>query len=283
MEFLKHKDVCLPLIGFGSWQIGDDPSQEAKEVEAIQTAIKEYDMCLLDTAEMYGEGKSELVIGKAIKSLERTSLFIVGKILPQNAILGKYEECCRNSLKRLGINFFDLYLLHWKSHVPLQEMVDAMEHLKSLGLIKHWGVSNFDTNEMEELFKCKNGNKCFTNQVLYNIRSRGIEYDLIPWCVKNNVLVMAYSPLCNNSFLRNEVCEKKDIIRIAQEEDKTLNSLMLSFVIQNRKIITIFKTANIEHLQDNMKNVFDKISNKHLEEINEIYPFPTSKIPLEKI
>ena len=283
MEYVIHRGIKIPLIGFGSYRLGDNKEDLNNEITTYNYGIDNYKMTLIDTAEMYGSGKSEEVIGKIIKDKKREDLFIIDKILPENAILGQYEKSCRKSLELVGTNYFDLYLLHWKSTVNLQEMVYEMEKLVSLGLIKNWGVSNFDTFEMEELFKCDKGKNCFCNQILYNIGVRGPEYDLIPWCQKNDVLVMAYSPLYNNKEDRIKYTSSKLIQDIAKKEDKTPESLMLSFVVRNRDIVTIFKTSNIEHLNNNMKNVFETISADDLEVIDKKYPKPSKKERLMKI
>ena len=283
MEYIIHRGVKIPLIGFGTYRLGDNEKDLEKELNTYNYGIKNYDMTLIDTAEMYGEGKSETVVGKIIKEYDREKLFIIDKILPENAQKGLYEGSCRRSLKLVGTSYFDLYLLHWKSNVDLQEMVYEMEKLVKLGLIRRWGVSNFDTSEMEELFKCDKGSNCFCNQILYNIGVRGPEYDLIPWCKVHDVLVMAYSPLYNNSIDRVKYTSDEVIKDVALNEDKTPESLMLSFVIRNRDIATIFKTASIDHLNNNMKNVFKKIDKSDLEKLESKYQKPNQKTILLKI
>lgn len=283
MKYITHKGAIIPQLGFGTWTIGDDDSKRTNEIETIVYGAEKYEMTLIDTAEMYGLGKSETIVADAISRLDREKLFIVGKILPENAKKGKYLESCTSSLKRLGIEYFDLYLLHWRSNVNLQEMVDQMEKLVSLGLIKHWGVSNFDVSDMEDLFKCKNGNKCFCNQCLYNIEARGPEYDLIPWCHEHNVLFMAYSPLCNNAVDRTRVVSNEKIKEIVKNENMTPESLLLNFVIRNDDIVTVFKTSNIEHLNGNLKNVFERVSEQDKKGIDESFPSPKRKIKLLKI
>ena len=283
MEYIIHRGVKIPIIGFGTYRLGDNEKDLDKELNTYNFGINNYDMTLIDTAEMYGEGKSEKVVGKIIKDYEREKLFIIDKILPDNAKKGLYEESCRKSLELVGTSYFDLYLLHWKSSVNLQEMVYEMENLVKKGLIKRWGVSNFDTFEMEELFKCDKGCNCFCNQILYNIGVRGPEYDLIPWCKAHDVLVMAYSPLYNNSIDRMKYTNDEVIKEVAIKEDKTPESLMLSFVIRNRDIVTIFKTSNIDHLNNNMKNVFRKIDKENLDKLDEKYQKPKQKTILLKI
>ena len=283
MNYLNHRGIKLPLIGFGTWRLGDKPSLETQEIKTFQYGINNYDMTIIDTAEMYGDGKSEILVGKIIKNIDRNKLFIVDKILPSNAKNGKYIESCKKSLKLIGLDYFDLYLLHWKADVDLQDMVNQMEELVSIGLIKNWGVSNFDLFEMKELFKCNNGKNCFCNQILYNIGVRGPEYALIPWCKENDVLIMAYSPLYNNSYDRNRYVNDETLIKISKDENKSVESLMLSFVIRNKDIVTVFKTSNINHLNINMKNVFNELSNDSLKLIDDKFPVPNHETKLLKI
>ena len=283
MDYLIHRGVKLPLIGFGTWTLGDNVNLEKNEIDTFLYGINNMGMTLIDTAEMYGDGKSETVVGKIVKNCDRDKLFIIDKILPQNAIKGRYIDSCKKSLELVGVDYFDLYLLHWKNKVDLQDMVYQMENLVSLGLIKRWGVSNFDVFEMEELFKCDKGSNCFCNQVLYNIGARGPEFDLIPWCKEHDVLFMAYSPLYNNSLDRNKYVNDINLIEIAKSENKTVESLMLSFVVRNKDIVTIFKTSKEEHLISNMKNVFERIKDDSLLKINKYYPSPTKKVELLKI
>lgn len=279
MKYLYHRGIKIPLIGLGSFNIYSD--SEAEVINTFIHGINNHELTLIDTAEMYLD--SELILSKIIKKVKREKLYIINKILPSNAKANKYLECCKKSLELLGTEYLDLYLLHWRDDVNLEEFVWNMEKLKELGLIKNWGVSNFDISDMEDLFKVKDGNKCFLNQVLYNIKSRGIEYDLIPWCKENDVLIMSYSPLCNNQDERSMVANNKKIIDISRRLNLSPNSLMLSFVIRNNDIITIFKTSSITHLEENLNNVFNKIDDDILKEIDDIFNPPTKKMPLQKI
>ena len=238
---------------------------------------------LIDTAEVYGDGKSEEFVGKILKSYDRKNFFIVDKILPGNARNNDYITSCSNSLKRLGTDYIDLYLLHWRENLELQSVVDGMEDLKSKGLIKNWGVSNFDTEDMKELFACKNGSNCFCNQILYNTCTRGPEYELIPWCKEHDVLVMAYSPLCHNKDNLMPLVQNPIIKDIAVSENKTPQSLLLSFVLRNKDIIAIFKTSDISHLNSNMKNVFSPISVDDLTALSQVFKAPDRPTELEKI
>lgn len=282
MKYIVHRGIKLPLVGVGTYRMGEDNSLKNKEVDAICYAVSRYEMTLIDTAEMYADGESEKVVAQAIKGYDRKKLFIVDKILPENAEKNLYESCCRQSLKRLETDYIDLYLLHWRSNVDLQKMVDEMEKLKSAGLIKEWGVSNFDCDDMSELLSCKNGKNCFANQVMFNVCNRGIEYDLIPFCKKSDVLIMAYAPIGHKDSERLLISENEAIKRLSQSEDKTPESLMLSFTIINDNVISIFKSTERNHIDNDMKNVFEPLKQETLDIINSVFPPPYKKIPLEK-
>ena len=281
MEYLRHRGERIPLIGLGTYRFGENGRQD--ETAVLKYGISRLGMTLLDTAEMYGGGLSEEILGEAVRGLDRDSLFIVDKILPRNAAAGRFRESCTRSLERLGTDCIDLYLLHWRGNADLQQTVCEMERLVSEGLIRHWGVSNFDTDDMQELFECEMGSRCFCDQILYNITARGAEFDLIPWCKEHDVLVMGYSPLCNCSSARRAVAGGALAADIAAREGKTPESLMLSFAVRNRDIAAVFKTASIPHLEWNMQNVFEPIPPEELELLSAKYPPPDRKYPLEKI
>ena len=283
MDYLTHRGIKIPLIGFGTYRLGTDESKLSSEVLTVKEGIEHFGMTLIDTAEVYGDGNSEQFIGKIIKDYDRKDFFIVDKILPENARNNRYFESCKNSLERLGTDYIDLYLLHWREDTELQSVVHGMEDLKSRSIIKNWGVSNFDTDDMKELFDCKNGSNCFCNQILYNVRSRGPEYELIPWCKENGVLTMAYSPLCHNKDGLLSVINHPTIAEIAAKENKTPQSLLLSFVIRNEDIITVFKTSDVNRLRSNMRNVFSPVTAEDLNTLSEFFPPPDKPTELEKI
>ena len=283
MEYLTHKGEKIPLIGFGTYRMGENGTLSENEKETLNKGIKSYGMTLIDTAEMYANGNSETAISEIIGQYDRKSLFIVDKILPQNAEKGLYSKCCEASLKRLNVDYIDLYLLHWRGNVDLRDMVSEMEALKNDGLIRHWGVSNFDIHDMRELFAVKGGENCFCNQILYNLTARGAEFDLIPWCKENGVLIMAYSPLCHTRKSMEALMSDELVIRIAKSEGKTPESLALSFVVRNKDIITVFKTGETGHLKINMQNVFSPISADDLSALSAKYNQPTRATELETL
>jgi diketogulonate reductase-like aldo/keto reductase len=183
----------IPSLGFGTWMMGEDRSAAKAEVDAVRLAL-DLGMTVIDTAEMYGDGGAERIVGEALKE-RREDAFLVSKVLPWNASYDGTIKACHASLNRLGTDHLDLYLLHWRGEHPLEDTVAAMEELKTAGRIRAWGVSNFDVDDMEELFSAADGENCAVNQVLYNLSRRGIEFDLLPWCQEHKIPVMAYSPI----------------------------------------------------------------------------------------
>ncbi|MBW7455566.1 aldo/keto reductase, partial [Paenibacillus sepulcri] len=191
---VRLKDgTVLPKLGQGTWHMGDQPSRRKEEIRSLRLGV-ELGMKMIDTAEMYGDGRSESLIGEAIQGI-REQVFLVSKVYPHHAGLKHIARSCDNSLKRLGTDSLDFYLLHWRGNVPLGETIEGMERLKEAGKIRRWGVSNLDTRDMKELLSLENGTECAVNQVLYHLGSRGIEFDLLPHAQNNGIPVMAYCPL----------------------------------------------------------------------------------------
>lgn len=283
MRYTTIADTRIPILGLGTWMIGLDATKRDAEIATFRAALDNHNVNLIDTAEMYGEGRSEVLVGQYLSTANREDYYIISKILPDNAIAGLYEERCRRSLQLLGIDTLDLYLLHWPSTVPLQPMVHAMEHLVELGLIRHWGVSNFDVHEMEALFRCEGGDHCCVNQVLYNLSNRGIEYDLIPWCREHGVQIMAYSPLGDDTAGRHLMTHTEAVKTLAAKYAVAPEAILLAFVIRDGIINTVFKTASIEHLDANMQALDVTLTPDDLLLLDNTFPAPTAKVPLQKI
>jgi diketogulonate reductase-like aldo/keto reductase len=211
MNTIAMGDKQVPVLGQGTWNIGDSAASRAAEIVTLQRGI-EYGMTLIDTAEMYGSGRSESLVGEAIVGI-RQRVYVVSQVLPSNASFDGTVRACEASLKRLHTDALDLYLLHWRGRYPLQETIRAFESLIKQGKIRAWGVSNFDVNDMEELFTTPGGTACAANQVLYNPEHRGIEFALLPWCRQNGVTLMAYSPVGQGGqaafFVRPPQCGAK--------------------------------------------------------------------------
>jgi diketogulonate reductase-like aldo/keto reductase len=266
----------VPALGLGTWNMGEARADEAREIASIRKAV-ELGMTVVDTAEMYADGKSEEVVGKGIKGL-RDDVFLVSKVYPWNASAKGTVEACENSLRRLGTDRLDLYLLHWRGEYPLAETVAAFEQLQADGKIGAWGVSNFDTADMEELFSVPDGQNCAANQVLYNLSRRGPEYDLLPWCQSHGVPVMAYSPIEQGRLLKNH-----ELIRIAKAYQATPAQVALAFLLERDGVMAIPKTANSERVNENRGATDLEITEEDWEALDAVFPPPTRKAPLEML
>lgn len=266
----------IPALGIGTWNMGDSRSSEAQEIASIRKAI-ELGMTVVDTAEMYADGRSEEVVGKAIQNL-RSDVFLVSKVYPYNASARGTIDACERSLKRLGVEQLDLYLLHWRGSYPLEETVAAFEQLKQDGKIADWGVSNFDTDDMEELFAVENGSNCAANQVLYNLSRRGPEYDLLPWCQQHNVPIMAYSPIEQGRLLNNH-----ELIRIAKAYQATPAQVALAFLLERDGVLAIPKSARPERVEENRGAPDLEISEEDWTALDAAFPPPQKKTSLEML
>jgi diketogulonate reductase-like aldo/keto reductase len=271
-------DTRVPVLGQGTWTMGEKRTTHATEVAALRLGI-DLGMTLIDTAEMYGDGKAEKVVGDAIEG-QRDRVFIVSKAYPHNASRTKLPKACERSLKRLRIETIDLYLLHWREKTPsLEETVEAFEKLRAGGKIKRWGVSNFDVDDMKELFAIENDHDCAANQVLYNLENREIEFDLLPLltCHSSHVTpIMAYSPIGHGRGLLNNATLKK----IARRHDATTAQIALAWVLRQPHVIAIPKASDKNHVRDNARSTEIKLTKEDLAELDKEFPPPKSKKPL---
>ncbi|WJM09398.1 aldo/keto reductase [Paenibacillus sp. FSL k6-2145] len=271
--------TALPAIGQGTWYMGEKQSSQEEEVRALRSGI-ELGMTVIDTAEMYAEGGAEVVTGKAISGL-RDEVFLVSKVYPHHADRKQMITACERSLKRLGTDRLDLYLLHWRGGVPLEETVQALEQLKQSGKILRWGVSNLDTRDMQELWSLPEGSQCMVNQVLYHAVSRGIEHDLLPWMRERSVPVMAYCPLAQGGRLRSELLEHPVIQKIAQDRGVTTSQIALAWVIRDGDVMAIPKAVQLNHVADNAAAVNIVLTPEELTRLDEAFPAPKGKVPLD--
>ncbi|PYI79561.1 MAG: oxidoreductase [Verrucomicrobia bacterium] len=262
----------VPLLGQGTWRMGESKSARAREVAALRLGL-ELGMTLIDTAEMYGDGGAEEIVAESIHG-QRRDVFVVTKVYPHNASREKLPKACERSLKRLRIDTIDLYLLHWRERTPsLQETVDAFEELRAAGKIKRWGVSNFDVDNMNELLSLKHGHNCTANQVLYNLENREIEFDLLPWSQTNKVAIIAYSPVGHSGqLLRNAALEK-----IAQSHDATPGQIALAWALRQSNTIAIPKASTQAHVLDNAASLKIKLTKEDLTDLDRKFPPPKSK------
>jgi len=274
--FILKDGTKIPRVGIGTWHIGEDKQKEIDEYQALQLAL-EKGVKLIDTAEMYSDGQSETMVGKVISNFKREDLFIVSKILPQNAYKERFYESLNASLDRLNTSYLDLYLLHWRGNIPLQETVNCMEQAKQMGLIKNWGVSNFDVEDMEELYKVKYGLNCAINQCLYNLASRGVEFSLLDNLKSHNIGFMAYCPLVEGKDMTQKLINDEDIKSISNKYGISPYSLLLLFTLRKENVISIFKAGNKKHMLENLAGLNVNISSSDWNIIDKKLPAPKYK------
>ncbi|MBP1853493.1 aldo/keto reductase [Rhizobium halophytocola] len=266
----------IPAMGLGTWQMGERQEAEREEIESLRRAI-DLGMTVIDTAEMYGEGRSEMMVAKAIAD-RRDDVFLVSKIYPWNASFGGTIAACEASLRRLGTDRLDLYLLHWRGPELLADTVAAFEQLNTDGKIGGWGVSNFDTDDMEELYTVPDGDKCLVNQLLYNLSRRGIEYDLLPWCRDHDVAVMAYSPIEQGRLLQHP-----GLIDMAKAHQATPAQIALAFLLKQDGVMPIPKTANVERVAENRAAAELELTEADRRVLDALFPPPITKMPLDML
>lgn len=269
----------LPAIGQGTWYMGEEAARRSEEVAALQAGL-DVGLTLIDTAEMYAEGGAEKVVGEALRG-RRDSAFLVSKVYPWNAGEADMVDACERSLRRLGTDRLDLYLLHWRGNVPLEETIRAMETLQQQGKILRWGVSNFDVDDLQELLEEPGGTGCATNQVLYHLASRGIEFDLLPACQQHQMPVMAYCPLAQAGRLRQALFSDTTLVEIAQQKGISVAQLLLAWVIRKEGVMAIPKASSQAHVKENAAALHIRLSDDELARINKAFPPPRHKMALD--
>jgi diketogulonate reductase-like aldo/keto reductase len=263
----------IPMLGQGTWHMAENPLNRTNEINALRLGI-DLGMSLIDTAEMYADGGAERLVGEAIKG-RRDEVFLVSKVLPQNATRHGTMAACNRSLARLGVHEIDLYLLHWRGLIPLEETIDAFETLMGEGKIRYWGVSNFDVADMQELVDLPNATNVAVDQVLYNLEHRGIEFDLLPWCQRSGVPVMAYSPIEQGQVLRHVTLKT-----IAKRRGATPAQVALAWVLRQDGVCAIPQSGNPEHVRDNRGALDVPLTPEDLADLDESFPPPDRKQPL---
>jgi diketogulonate reductase-like aldo/keto reductase len=266
----------VPRLGQGTWRMGESPRHRDAEIAALKLGL-DLGMTLIDTAEMYGDGEAERIVGEAVAG-RRDDVFIVSKVLPQNASRAGTVAACERSLKRLNADRIDLYLLHWRGRYKLKDTLAGFQALTRDGLIKAWGVSNFDVGDMEELAALPGGTAVATNQVLYNLARRGIEVDLLPWCRARKIPIMAYSPVEQGRILRDRA-----LARVAARHGATPAQVALAWLLRQDDMMVIPKAASPSHMRENRAALELVLSEADLAELGKAFPPPRGARPLEML
>jgi diketogulonate reductase-like aldo/keto reductase len=261
----------IAALGQGTWHMAEDPRRRADEIAALRLGI-DLGMTLIDTAEMYADGGSEELVGEAISG-RRDGLFLVSKVLPNHASRRGAIAACEGSLRRLGVDQIDLYLLHWRGSIPLRETVAAFEALVAAGKIGSWGVSNFDLDDMEELIDLRGGDAVATNQVLYNLSRRGVEYDLLPFARKSGLPIMAYSPIEQGRLLHNPALEAV----AARHAGATATQVALAWVLRQDGVCAIPQSGNPAHVRENSGALEIRLTSHDLADLDRAFPPPKRK------
>ena len=263
----------IPALGQGTWLMGEDRAKRQAEITALRLGL-DLGMSLIDTAEMYGEGGAEEVIAEAIAG-RRAQVFLVSKVYPHNASRQGVVEACGRSLRRLKTDYLDLYLLHWRGSVPLAETLEGFQSLKRTGKIRDYGVSNFDPVDMKKASALPGGGEIAANQVLYNLRRRGIEWDLLPWCREHGIPVMAYTPIEQGAIL-----DHPQLKLIASRHRATPAQVALAWLLRQEGIVVIPKASNAEHVRENRAALVLTLADQDLGELDRAFPPPRKKMAL---
>ncbi len=271
--------TLVPVLGQGTWEIGDDPKTADAEQSALSRGL-DLGLTLIDTAELYGNGKSERLVGEVIRD-RREEVFLVSKVRPENAGEMSMMLACEKSLERLGVDRLDLYLLHWESRFPMDEIIAGFEELIDEGMIARWGVSNLDLRAMDRMEALDGGVGCQTDQVLYHLGSRGIEFDLLPWAQERNMPLMAYSPLGRGG--KGGLLEHPALIEIADRHDVSAAQIALAAILRQEGVIAIPKASTVAHVEANAEALEIELDAEDLAVLDRAFPPPTTAQPLDII
>ncbi len=266
----------VPALGQGTWNMGDSRASRKEEIASLQLGL-DLGLRLIDTAEMYGEGKSEELVGHAIAG-RRDQVFLVSKVYPHNASRKGAVAACERSLKRLATNHLDLYLLHWRGRIPLAETLEAFQALQQAGKIRHYGVSNLDLEDMQALSNLAGASQVQVNQLLYNLTRRGLEFDLLPWMRERGMALMAYSPVEQARLLRNRA-----LLGFTRRHGMTPAQAALAWLLAKENVIAIPKASRREHVQENAGAAAIELSREQLAELDRAFPAPAGPVPLEML
>ncbi|MDX8148673.1 aldo/keto reductase [Lentzea sp. BCCO 10_0061] len=271
MTVLLPSGETVPALGMGTWMMAEDPSRRAAEIDALRTGL-DLGLSLVDTAEMYGSGASETLVGEALAG-RRDEVFLVSKVLPSHASAAGTVRACEASLRRLGTDRLDLYLLHWRGSVPFAQTLDGFAALLDAGKIRHWGVSNLDLDDMRELTALPGF--CQTNQILYNLTRRGPEHDLLPWHVSAGIPIMAYSPVEQGRLL-----DSPALASVARRHDATPAQVALAWVLRQPQVCAIPKAGSASHVRENARALELRLTPEDLADLDRAFPPPAGPTPL---
>ena len=267
-------------LGMGTWCLGDRPEARSEEIAALRYGL-EHGITIIDTAELYGSGRSERLVGEAVKPFAREDVYLVSKVLPANAGRRRLEQSLDASLKALQTDYLDMYLYHWRGGTPLQETVDALEAVEAKGKIKAWGVSNFDLEDMQELLDVTGGDKCRTNQVLYHLGSRGIEVVLKPYLDARGITTMAYCPLAQAGGLRRGLIDSTAVRQVAEEQGISGCQVLLCFALAQPNMVSIPRTGKLAHMKELAACRDITLSEAQFALLNRAFPAPAQRVPLD--
>lgn len=282
-DFIRLKNgLSMPKLGMGTWYLGESQARHAQEVEALEAGLAS-GIRMIDTAEMYGDGRAEQLVGEVVKGAKREDLFLVSKIYPYNVRKSRFRQSLETTLRNMQTDYLDLYLLHWRDGTPLQDTVKYMEEAVAEGKIKAWGVSNFDVADMEDLLAIPGGDHCVVNQVLYHLGSRGIEYDLLPWLRDHNIAVMAYSPLAQAGSLRRGLLGSAAVQAVAKKHGISSMQVLLAFVLGQEGVVAIPRSGQKAHVLDNLAASKIQLDDEDLDLLDAAFPPPDHKMGLDII
>lgn len=270
----------VPAIGIGTWHMGDRPAQRETEIAAIQAGIAA-GARVIDTAEMYGSGRAENLVGEALVPIDRQKLYLISKVLPENASRQRMATSLEASLKRLRTDYLDLYLYHWRGSVPLTETVAELQRLQQSGKIRAWGVSNFDIDDLQELWGLPGGDQAVANEDLYHLGSRGVEYAVLPWQRDHQLPFIAYSPIAQGDSWGHHLATNDVVKQIAAQHHATVYQILLAWVIRQGDVLAIPQTSSVAHMNENIAAGELTLSSAELALLDQQFPAPTSKQPLD--
>jgi diketogulonate reductase-like aldo/keto reductase len=279
--FTLSSGRAVPRLGQGTWRIGEQRARRQAEIAALRAGL-DLGLTLIDTAEMYGDGRSEELIADVIAG-RRDDAYVVSKVLPQNATRAGTIAACERSLKRLKTDYLDLYLLHWRQSEPLAETLEAFVRLEKAGSIRNYGVSNFDGDDLEEAVALDGGAKIAANQVLYNLEHRGIEWDVLPWCRERGIPIMAYSPLGSGGQELRRLLGNAALRTVAERHSATPAQIALAWVLRQPNVVVIPKAGSVEHVRANRDALDIELGEDDLRALDAAFPPPRRKTALEMI